>query len=240
MQYPYQYTSIYRTCAFRSTDSKWKMSSSSERQNSDNFVDDARERFCSEYALNDCDELDQLAKATRLSLQLADASAESPSTSPAKEPLLSLRSQNGLEAQLRDGGTSEPLPVNWKGSNKTRTNGQSVSRSSSGSLSENDLDVPATVPKPRPGGYSDDASASAEGPGPADLIAQCSACERPLKSHRHVCLFDHGNGKTEQYFCKRCIQTCPLEHVQLLVRNQRPLTSGERERFNLLRSNNGM
>ena len=201
---------------------------------------DSRERFCSEHAMNDFDELEQLAEATRRSLQLADASAESPSTSPAKEPLLSLRSQNGLAAQLRDGATSGPLPVNGKGSNKTRTNGESVSSSYSGSLNDNDLDVPATIPKPKFGGCPNDASASAEGPGRADLIAQCSACERPLKSHRHVCLFDHGNGKTEQDFCKECITTCPLEHVQLLVRNPRPLTTGEHARFNLLLSNKGM
>ena len=174
-----------------------------------------------------------------MSLQLADASTESPSTSPDKQPLLSLRSQNGLVAQLRDCSTNGSLPVNRRRSNRTRTNFEIVTRSSFCSQNESDLDVPATVPKLKPRGCPDDASANAGGPVPSDLIAQCSACKRLLKSIRHVCLFDHGNGKTEQDFCKDCINTNSTEHLSLLMHNLPPLTSGEHACFNFLRSRNG-
>ena len=203
-------------------------------------MDHTRERFCDdEYAMNDREEQLQLSEATLRSLQLVDASAETSTTSRAKAPLLSLRSQSGLAAELGRGSTSGPKPENAEGPTKKTPSGAISSRCSSSFLNENDLKVSATFPKPKPERYSDDASAAFKRSAPEDLVPQCSACERPLKSYRFVCLFDHGKGDREQVFCKDCIHTCPPEHVQLLVRNCRPLSSHQRELFNFLSSNKG-
>lgn len=183
----------------------------------------------------------------RLSLQCDATSTEQTSssyTSPGKEPLLSLRSQSDLAVHL--GGSranTEPL-VNATSERmkyeEVWANGASRRRSSSGSSCENDLnnDAPSTVPKHD--GAEDDASAAcgksleSGGCGP---IEQCSACDRDLTAYRCVCLCDHH--ETEQVFCKDCMHTCPPEHVHLLVRNQRPLSTEECIRFDFLRSFGG-
>ena len=151
-----------------------------------------------------------------------------------------MRSQNFLTAQL-GGNFSEPDPKNAEGSNKRAASEAIFRTRSSSSLSENDLNSPATVPKSESGAGKcpNEANASFGSSESTDTVAQCSVCERPLKSHWFVCPFNHGKGDTDQVFCKACIHTCPPEHVHLLVRDLRPLTSGECGRFNLLVANKG-
>ena len=197
-------------------------------------------RECNEYAKNHRDELEQIAEATRLSLQISDPSAQSPSVSPAKEPLLSRRSQNRLAELLGSNSTSEPKPKNAEGSNEMAASEAIFRTSCSSFQSENDLEVPATVPKSESwaGRCLNKASSSFGSSASTDFVVQCSFCAEPQKSHRFVCLSDHGHGDTDQVFCKNCITFCSPGHVQLLVRNSRPLTSEERGRFYFLNSNN--